>query len=509
MIAIVVCSPCTATAQPGPPPVSPPIPDGAGPAGNDQGAAGGDDQKLLDDVTAESLTLDLAVPQSPAFVVLGLAPDRVSRPATPREFAADLLNGVDDQGNLQTGVAMDFVPYMMWQGNSLTLQKYRQNDLFGLLGLRRLLARTQVSLATTKGTSSDDESVRLAAGLRFTPWDSGDARMNRTIDNCVAQVHGEILKALNRRFDPVERLLLELGMGLIDDPTNHDAEYFDKLEDAVKDEGPEALSRRINRKLMESKTVDGKIVYPVVESLKASDPVKFAQVIEQLEAGKEVSFGSIPTGDEFARWESSVEQCFDAAKRQNWNAAAWDLGLASSWVSQSSGFSDLGSASGTFWSSMSLNLPDDTWWGLRTSEEAPAGETDVYKFMREHFQLIGHVRYRWDQRVSIPDGGGAKIEQDDLLLGARLRAGVPWLAVSLEGAYVREDPRGQSRREAQRWALSAEYRINNSLWLQVSGGTNEGIGGTDQGFVLGSFRYGLSTEAPSAAWKAIAPNGAN
>src|SRR5690606_35054097 len=49
------------------------------------------------------ITLDLAVPDSPALAILGLSPETVVRPGTPRDLATTVLNGVDRRGNLQSG----------------------------------------------------------------------------------------------------------------------------------------------------------------------------------------------------------------------------------------------------------------------------------------------------------------------------------------------------------------------------------------------------------------------
>jgi hypothetical protein len=111
------------------------------------------------------------VPESPAFTVLGVTPNAIARPGTPREFATSLLNGLDKNGNFQTGLAIDTAPFMLFNGQNVTLQDY--NDYY----LTRLLSRTQFSLATTKGAASDDTATRLALGLNMTLWDKGDARV--------------------------------------------------------------------------------------------------------------------------------------------------------------------------------------------------------------------------------------------------------------------------------------------------------------------------------------------
>ncbi len=124
--------------------------------------------------------VDLAVPESPAFTVLGVNPETVTRPTTPREFATSILNGVDQNGNFQTGLALDFVPFLTFFGDQTSLSSYRTNRM------ERFLARTQLSFATTKGTTDEDKATRLALGLRLTLWDKGDPRLDRLLDTCYA-----------------------------------------------------------------------------------------------------------------------------------------------------------------------------------------------------------------------------------------------------------------------------------------------------------------------------------
>lgn len=118
----------------------------------------------------KNTTLDTSVPESPALTVLGLTPSTVTRPASPRSLASSLLNGVDKNGNLQTGVAIDTVPYMLLYGNQITLQDFQSNKIV------RVLARTGLSLATTKGSSDADKSAKLAIGVNVTVFDKGDPR---------------------------------------------------------------------------------------------------------------------------------------------------------------------------------------------------------------------------------------------------------------------------------------------------------------------------------------------
>jgi hypothetical protein len=132
----------------------------SGPAAAAQAASTAPDQGKL-----QLFALDLAVPDSPAFAILGTTPENVTRPTSPKDLATSLLNGVDEQGHFVTGVAIDVTPKMVFAGRTLQWRDCHDNYS------QRLAARTQVSYATTKGATSDDPAVRMALGVHVTPWD--------------------------------------------------------------------------------------------------------------------------------------------------------------------------------------------------------------------------------------------------------------------------------------------------------------------------------------------------
>jgi hypothetical protein len=125
------------------------------------------------------VNLDLTVPDSPAFVILGLSPEKVVRPNAPKDLATTLLNGVDRHGNLQSGLAIDFAPLFLFAGNTLEYSDYHDHTGTQILG------RTQISFATTKGASEGDKSVRAGFGFRSTLWDRGDPRLDDGLVTCL------------------------------------------------------------------------------------------------------------------------------------------------------------------------------------------------------------------------------------------------------------------------------------------------------------------------------------
>ena len=144
------------------------------------GSAFGEDKPKTDSINPA----DLSVPDAPAFVLLGVTPQKVTRPATPTAFASSLLTSVDDRGKLQNGLAVDTSPYLLEKGNNLTIDDYRKNWYL------RFLAGTTLSMATTKEASGDTQ--HLATGLHFTLFDFGDPRRDTDLDTCFDKAAGAL-----------------------------------------------------------------------------------------------------------------------------------------------------------------------------------------------------------------------------------------------------------------------------------------------------------------------------
>ena len=103
------------------------------------------------------LNLDRPIGEVPAFTALGLSPDTVSHPSSPRDFAAGVLNGTDRHGVLQTGVAMETAPFR-WHGwPGADLSNYKTS------WFKRFLYNSSLSIATAKA-SEKDRAVQLAIG---------------------------------------------------------------------------------------------------------------------------------------------------------------------------------------------------------------------------------------------------------------------------------------------------------------------------------------------------------
>lgn len=349
----------------------------------------------FDGKNINAINADLAVPESPAFTVLGVTPQTVSHPTIPREFATSLLNGVDERGNFQTGLALDFVPYLTFFGKDTSLFSYAHHPM------ERFLARTQVSFATTKGVTDDDKSTRLALGLRMTIFDKGDPRVDRDLETCYTNA------------------------------LNHPDFKTDEFIVLPEDKEPEK-----NKKLR-----------------------KRGERIAEL-----------------------IEACDVKARKDNWNASGWIVGLAPSWISKTGATKDYVWNGGGFWSTIA--------YGFENVEA-----------LKKNSQLLFHVRYRNNELVPDTDDPTLFFSQDSLYVGTRVRIAPGEEAktiFSLEGNYIRSRKDKGDWDNSRRFSVGFERRVAENIWFALSAGGQGGRSdGANHAFVLSSFKWGFQQKKPT------------
>lgn len=309
-------------------------------------------------LSAEDLAgrVDLAVPEAPAFSVLGVSPQTVIRPTSGKDLAISLLSGVDYQGNAQPGLALDTRPWMLAFGDDFTLAQYQSNTL------KRQLARMRLSFATTAGQSDADKADRYAIGLTFTPWDDGDPRSDEKLLGC----------------------------------------YRDML--AIKRDEPEIVlpGPRVTR--------------------------------EEAEAANSKAFAALDNA-----LAVKAKDCVARAQKRNWNAGAWEIGLAG----YTANADTMKESGGAAWTSASVALQD---WG----------------------QFIAHACIQNNELVPDANATAGYRIQNSGLAGGRLRLGNERGSFMLEGSYADIEPDNASSFNNTYVAAGVEYRLMEGLWLELA-----------------------------------------
>lgn len=126
--------------------------------------------------------LILESPTSPAAKLIG-SDKQIKSISTSSALAAQLLNGLNSDGDFQTGVAVDFLPYSLIRGDSLSLGEYRSSRF------QRFLANTKFSVATVPAPGSN---ARAALGVEFMLINDSDPRIDmeyqRELDKISVQI---------------------------------------------------------------------------------------------------------------------------------------------------------------------------------------------------------------------------------------------------------------------------------------------------------------------------------
>jgi hypothetical protein len=99
---------------------------------------------------------DLAVPNSPSFILLDAAPSNIEAPANPREFTLGLLKNLDLNNKFLGDFSMEFAPYW-WL-------KPSQRDAYSFMGL----TKKRVNGAQKAGIDRYEQNI--FSGLKFSSF---------------------------------------------------------------------------------------------------------------------------------------------------------------------------------------------------------------------------------------------------------------------------------------------------------------------------------------------------
>jgi hypothetical protein len=132
---------------------------------------------------APQFRVNFAVPDAPAFEILGVEPSDLLRPASVRELTA----AVSNFGSLQNGISLprsfttEFSPAMLIRGAHLSIREYQHDPA---------LYRLRVSAATNR--ASDSARIQVGLGARISLIDAADPRTDADYVSAVTNVLTQI-----------------------------------------------------------------------------------------------------------------------------------------------------------------------------------------------------------------------------------------------------------------------------------------------------------------------------
>ncbi len=147
--------------------------------------------------------LDFAVPDAPAFAILGSQPTEILRPTTTRDLSLAASDFLSDGSSLAIPAefAAEFSPGLLIGGKRLSLAQYRSTPW---------LYRLRVSVATSR-TDSGSDPTSLAVGLRVPLIDRADLRTNQAGRAFELQLVDLATRTVNLRQEAQDRLVRDLA----------------------------------------------------------------------------------------------------------------------------------------------------------------------------------------------------------------------------------------------------------------------------------------------------------
>lgn len=184
----------------------------------------------------------------------------------------------------------------------------------------------------------------------------------------------------------------------------------------------------------------------------------------------ETVFGDITalSEDEVKKLRSKDKKCRVDAKKQEWNAGSWDLGIA--------GFSttlDSGTASGhALWSSIALKF-------------------------RDSGQFIFHARHTDNELTAVEGETGLSFNPvNRTTIGGRFKYGNSRGALLLEAVRVKEEGANDSDIEGTRYLLGTEFRVREGMWIQLAVGDADGeLADNSDVYYSGQFRWAFAEKS--------------
>lgn len=161
---------------------------------------------------------DLVKPaaEAPGFEALGKSGSDISYPGSVRTLAAGVLNGLDQNGDFNTGLAFQFSPYLLANGHDLDGKTYRRDQM---------LARFSLTAATAKAAESE-KGLSASLGFTWMPIAGDDPYGDDTLATCVHKAlvdavdpdadtisgsTNDKLKACNDDFEKKGKVNIQLG----------------------------------------------------------------------------------------------------------------------------------------------------------------------------------------------------------------------------------------------------------------------------------------------------------
>jgi hypothetical protein len=411
---------------------------------------------ILDDYS-----YDLAVPSSPAFTLIGVDPIQAATPRTPKDIAAQIVQGRGADGRIKQGVAIDTTIF----------------QLARILGLRDEKSADDAQLKAVKnriGTENGMNITNSFIGMKEKEELNNSHIVSNRLKISIATTSDQEPTTTTTKSGVVEsKNAADIAFGLhyaIRDDADRRTQQCN-MDNSRDEETLKAIAKLLG---------EGKYMPPYSTSIKP-------KMLQQL----------VITPDKVAGYEALSDDDKVSLKKLVAKACSLTTLEKLMAVSSMAGWAH------------SYRLVDGGW---STREIGTTGYWLTHAFKgtqissREAvFQPVVHVRYFLNQRIQVaaPTPAAASAAQatpstvtriqDYWLMAVRLRLAVPEGAASFEYSHA-QNKYASGKETLKRRAFAFQYKISPGVWLVASAGKEtSSLGGSRSSpFVLTNLRFGAN-----------------
>lgn len=361
--------------------------------------------------------VDFAIPDNAATTLLGIAPNKVSRPGNVKDIGFQLLNTVSEGGNLSTGLALEWSPLMSFNKN---LKTYKDNYIFN---------RMQFSIATAK--QSKGNGIDLAIGYKVTLIDDADPykddKLIEDIQKLMLFESGiEVLKG-NFLYEFKNYCLKDLK----------DEKIYDALINGVFD---------YNKYSSKNIPIEGAFLQEVTKAITGVNPNYPKETLDGLMSYAKrflLTVYDIVSNKSYETANKLISERKEQYLKSKWNAKSLQFSTGLISTSDSATIKTLQLKR---WSSFLGYAQDISTWG----------------------QLLLQAQY-------ITSWNNLEDFKNKAMLGGRLLFGNGTFRGSLEGLFSYSEKSGVDINRNLRTTLGLEFKMSDGLWLEAAFGLDSPV----------------------------------
>jgi len=384
-----------------------------------------------DSSAVAKLYADFSIPDVTAFTLLGVNPDKVTRPTSPKDISTDVVNLAKSGNSIPAGLAIEWAPWM-----SFNTQKLNDTTPLYKNWMDFKKSRWRRDLSASFATLQDSTGSKVALGIAWCIFDHSDPSYSQDYVMSVAA-------ATKSQLTPTDTLL------------KIKIDYLNKRAELFRELGLEHSTIMGDSKFNNFKITDTLPTKKILrDSLKSAFTSLRHMHMLKMDLGKidqliDLYLSALVTFRNAQAKDAKTFADIVADKRKQFKKAHWNAGI-------------LKIGAGQIW-----NSSTNTWNQIQSQ-----------KF--SSFLAWGIKIATWGQGIIIAQYGhtynDSSYKVNQAIIGGRLIGGSNNIHGSIEGVYESDtytpigDVPSKKEMDNLRSTIGVEIRMSDGLWVELATG---------------------------------------